>query len=203
MNNTLKNLKINKLINLFKYIILFVFGLIVLYLLISSVTSTALITFFFPPIENTFYEHDSILLHLFFFIIFTTALMFFRKVKINPKIININKVYILIFIFLIFFLMTANFQPKSDQSLVLKIADNMYGFNFSDFKKSGYMDIYPHQRGFVLLIFLFENIFGNYNFHAFQILNIFAFIIYCYCMLNIAKLIFPKDNLWKIIKIKK
>jgi len=151
--------------------------------------------------EKTVYEYDNIGYHLIYFIIFTTALIFLKKININPKIINFNRIYIILFALMVIFIMITNFSPKADQGTILRVVDNMYNQNFSDFEKTGYIGRYPHQKGLVIFLFLLRGILGSFNFRAFQIMNVFSFIIYLYCMVNITRILFPKERFAKYLTI--
>lgn len=180
----------NKFQNIIKNFILFIFGMIVLYLLVNSVVITTDIDFITPYYETNFYKQDSPFIHLIFFILFSGLLIILKKVNINEKIINIKRVYIAVFFLFLAFALTTRFPPKSDQSIILSVAEEMYNHNFSDFLPGGYVEKYPHQVGMVILLYFMRYIFGEGNYLAFYIINVFAFLLYFYSIINITKIIF-------------
>lgn len=75
----------------------------------------------------------------------------------------------------ILFVLSTQFIPRADPEVVLHAAAHLRAEEFAMFRpQGGYVAKYPHQAGVVVLIYLLSNLFGDYNFLVFQLLNVFA-----------------------------
>lgn len=177
-------------LNILKYFILSIFSLFVLVLLVNSIVSTVDMDFITPYYETSFYKKDKFLVHLVCFLVFTAFLILLRKIKINSKILNPKIIYIFVFGAAVLFTAMTNFEPKSDQGILLSVVENMYNHNFSDFAPGGYIDTYPHQQGLALLLYFLRYIFGRANYLAFHLINAIFLVLYFYSLAGITRIIF-------------
>jgi len=62
----------------------------------------------------------------------------------------------------------------------LRVQESVYGLtrgNYGMFMPTGYMDVYPNQYGFALIMYLGSFVFGTYNYLAVRIMNVIFLVI--------------------------
>lgn len=97
------------------------------------------------------------------------------------------------------FIMFTQMEPRADQQMVLQVADQFAKGNYSAWNKGSYGDLYANQYGLILVLAVFTKIWGNYNWMAFQIMNIFFVIAAALGMKKITFLLFNNEKISKIV----
>ncbi len=77
------------------------------------------------------------------------------------------------------FVLATQRESRADQLFVQEVVDQWRMGDFSSFEKGGYLDQYPHQAGFILILYLFSFLFGTYNDLALQLANVAALVVIC------------------------
>lgn len=181
--------------------IMVLFALIILYLLFLSMFSTGDISFEANYTgEYTYFIEDSPFLH--FAVLFSAtavnvlllrhkdALLEFRK-RISLKKVHSG----ILFLVLTVLILAANVRPAADQLKVCQTALAMVKGDFAAFDPGGYLSVYPHQMGLVLLLYPLSILFGCGNYLAFRFLNIASMIAVFYVMSLIYRILFRSEIL--------
>lgn len=164
-----------------KYFILGIMGIILCYLTALSIHSSSICygeTRF--NIEDSFGKHlICYLLTVLFFVFFRKAVTYLKKknVLVSSKSIIIC-ISIVIGVFLLYLVVSLQVVPIEDQKWICDAAVGLRTFDFSLFLKNSYMDFFATQQtGIVLFLYGFFSIFGNYNYIAFQLMNVACILI--------------------------
>lgn len=122
--------------------------------------------------------------------------------KITKK-VNIKKVlfFVLLFVFItsLIWVLYSKVKPRADQLSLINIAKHLSNGDISDFAKGKYIDIYPFQLGFLLLIELMFKIKESILF--LQIVNVLCNLIIVFVLYYITKLLYKNDEINKIVLI--
>lgn len=166
--------------NLFQYGCYFIFGLCVLYLTLLSFFSTSSVQLkkvtseweperleehiFFLP--DSPWEHLAVCACLLLLLCFVFS--FLKKKK--GKLVWLCLPF---FVFGVAFILWADLYPISDPGKILRIARQIKEQNYEQFAVGGYMHRYPDQAGIVLLYYGIHCLFGEEDYLAIQIWNVF------------------------------
>lgn len=181
--------------------IMALFGLIILYLLFLSMFSTGDISFEVNYTgEYTYFIEDNPFLHFAVLLSVTAvnilllghkeALLDFRK-RIPLKKAHSG----ILFLVLAVLVLAANVRPAADQLQVCQTALAMVKGDFTAVYPGGYLYVYPHQMGLVLLLYPLSVLFGSGNYLAFRFLNIASMIAVFYAMSFIYRILFRNEVL--------
>lgn len=186
--------------NFLKNAIWIIFGIIVGYLLISSIFSTCYIGRLEYLVdsgateinsEHTFYIRDSYPVHFIVFLL-CSVFLFLRGKKENKVIPYryIGMAMLLISAILCLYIVYAGqYYPKYDQASVIEAAAAFNMGDYSLLERGGYMFKYPHQFGVTCFYMILSKIFGNLNIIAFQVVNGICILLSYYLLAKIAKLL--------------
>ena len=172
--------KIDKVI---KYSILVIWASIILLLFGISLIKTVDIV---NDMDIFFYD-DSFIRNVFYIIIVISigvvVKIFIQKLpnKFREDADKYKKIFtvlftIVVFAFLLWWILITQFQVSSDEMLCLQYAQALLDGDSSAWVR-GYMETYPFQNGLVLYDALLVKLFAEKAFVAFQVLNVFYFVI--------------------------
>ena len=195
-----------RLENICKYIIISIWGVIIFYLALLSMQGTS----YDEILENSatgwhvYYLKDNVWKHIILLTIFILICVLLKeaiiRLKWSNKIRFLSNSYVALGVFLIlaivgaFFIICTQLKPRADARVLQDIAQEMLEGDFSSFLQGEYMDCYPHQSGFLLLIYYMMQLFGKKEFLVMQFLNLFAVIILFYFSYKIVALIWSKKS---------
>ena len=166
-----------------RYIAFGLFSLAVIWLTIAAGASTAYITA--DRTEHTFLAADNIWLNLLagvavgalFFLYVRSGLQaalrkrFFSTPEKSRKFRRI--LLCVIGAMGLLFVLSSQRMPGSDQYSIVKYAAAWKKGDYSSItSRGGYLDLFPNQWGIVYVLYLFSFIVGDYNFLAFQLVNV-------------------------------
>ena len=189
-------MKIEKITNYIQKIIAIIFLVIVSFLFVNSVFSSAIISTD-AITEHTFFLKDNLLRNVMIIIVFIVLMFIMKKsekveglihsINTNKKVFNIVKIslFLIIFVFCITYVLLGKFAPGADQYTVQEIAGDILKGNFVSMNKGEYLDRYPFQTGLALLSSIFSLIFGANNYIALCITNCVFIIFICYELVSI------------------
>ena len=205
-----KHNNIKRLEKICKYVVLVLWGGIILYLTVLSFLGTSA-----EALRNTaaegetsqytpyiYYLPDNPWKHIFFLIIFILICLGIkyvlckREAKTNRTITD--RTWLLggmISLLLIgtFYVFCTQFRPISDPAKLQLVASEMQQGNFGQFMEGEYMQRYPFQSGFLLVVYYAMKLFGDTEFVVMQFFNVLAVAIACYCIYKSVQLIFHKN----------
>lgn len=181
--------------------IMVLFAIIILYLLFLSMFSTGDISFEVNYTgEYTYFVEDSPIMHFavllsvtavnIFLLEHKNALLEFRK-QVPLKMVHSG----ILFLVLTVLILVADVRPAADQLKVCQTALAMAKGDFTAFYPGGYLYVYPHQMGLVLLLYPLSVLFGSGNYLAFRFLNIASMIVIFYAMSLIYRLLYRSEIL--------
>lgn len=181
--------------------IMVLFAMIILYLLFLSMFSTGDISFEVNYTgEYTYFVEDSPLLHFavllsvtavnILFLEHKNAFLEFRK-WVPWKMVHSG----ILFLVLTVLILVADVRPAADQLKVCQTALAMVKGDFTAFYPGGYLYVYPHQMGLVLLLYPLSVLFGSGNYLAFRFLNVASMIVIFYVMSLIYRLLYRSEIL--------
>ena len=84
---------------------------------------------------------------------------------------------LLLFLFLLFFIVSVQVHPQGDQLAISNGAVGMRKYDFSLFKNNSYFVYWPFQARILVFLWGFFTVFGNLNYIAFHIMNAFCIVI--------------------------
>ena len=181
----------------FKHIVNWLFFLIVAFLCVLSVFNTSAIVQDYT--EFTFFLKDNPLKIVLAVTVMVLGAWIISKTKLVKNTINrINSdevyfgkakriAYIIMFILMMIWILTAFFYPEADQYDVQLAAAEMRMGNYGFAADMGYLSRNPHQAGLVLVSYLLTFVLGKQNYIAIEILNVLM-IMYSYeCLSGIGK----------------
>ena len=166
---------------------------------------------------HVYFVPDNIWKHIMLLIIFVVicVLIKYKTSNLDGKIerLNYSKIvrgllaaYIIIGMGYVFI---TQLKPATDQWHLIKIAEEMHQGNFSGFLQEGYLNdegmtegymyLYPHQSGFLLLIYYVMYIFGNNTYLVVQFLNVIATGISFYFLYKIIAVVWQKNSILYIL----
>ena len=156
------------------------FAGIILYLTLLSGFSTAAVTLD----EHTFIFHDSIIQNLLAELVTLVVLLMFAHFRdfLHSAVSRIfpyqpQKMLLCLGASLsVLFILATQWLPNADQRQVYETVHSILTNDSTPFEAGGYLEMYPYQSGIILFSYLMARIFGEYNYLAFQCLNILAFI---------------------------
>ena len=88
-----------------------------------------------------------------------------------------NFVLIVITVLGLIFVLAYQKGPRSDQLAVVSFANAFRNNDFTGLIPEAYMGIYHNQFGIILALYFLSYVFGNFNYIAIQVLNVFALSI--------------------------
>lgn len=181
--------------------IMTLFALILSYLLFLSMFSTGDID---PEAsytgERTYFLPDGPILHFAVLLAVTAGnvwLLHHRDalLKFREK-VSLKKVHTCILLVALSALVLAvNVRPSADQLKVCQTALDMVRGDYSAFHPGGYLYVYPHQMGLVLLLYPLSLLFGSGNYLAFRFLNVACMIVIFWALSRICGLLFRDEAL--------
>ena len=187
--------KINKYLDrIGKWIVLLPFSAIVFFLLLSSIYGSCYVN----NDEYTYFVTDRVWLHM-IFIIFLFGIWMIAGKYINNKISEKQKKilwYILLAVYtigVIVFALWVSIEPRADQKSVVDVATKMINGDYSEFRKGGYMDVYPNQVGIVYVFYWIFQIFP-YGYKSICVLNGISVCAIATSMVEIGKLLFNNEK---------
>ena len=132
--------------------------------------------------ELNFYSGDIIILNIAAVALFVAAVLFIDWRRFSgflEKHYDVIRIvlYALIALSALLFISGGKFPAGVDQ---LRVQESVYGMtrgNYEMFSKTQYMDIYPNQHGFALIMYLGTFIFGTYNYLAVRIMNVIFLVL--------------------------
>lgn len=155
---------------------------------------------------NVHYSRDSIIMNLVWitaaYIIFTVIYRICRKHS-DSRIIawfSKNKMNICcivtaaVAIMLIIWIFMVKFEPVTDQLYGLQIGGELLKGEYNAWNRGGYMDIYPFQNDFILFDAVLVKIFGSNAYIAFQVINVFFYIVAVVNMYITCRYMFRRNN---------
>ena len=163
----------NRCVHILMKLVMILFTLIVGYLLISSIFSTAYIgEMEYPTLsgiresttEHTYFVRDYWWLHILVFVGISLVmyLMDKRGGLSQKQIKNIYVIAILLYILISsIIIIVGNVAPRFDQKHCMEIANQLKIGDFKEIQPGGYLFIYPFQVGIVIAIEILSSIFGN------------------------------------------
>lgn len=138
--------------------------------------------------EHTYYCGDRVWLNLLLLFLFCGATLWAfgtGRVRRLVKELERDKVYVRIRRILLFILFAegillvfaAQVIPGADQKYVLEAAYSLRVKDYSPFLEGGYIARYPNQLGLTLAVYALSMVFGDRNYLAFQVLNVFCLVM--------------------------
>ena len=193
-----------------KYVVLILWGGIILYLTVLSFLGTSAeakrniaaegeIPQYSPQI---YYLPDNPWKHILFLVVFTLIclgtkyVLCKREAKTNRTISDRTWLLGGMISFLLigtFYVFCTQFRPGSDPAKLQLVASEMMQGNFGQFLEGEYMHRYPFQSGFLLVVYYVMKLFGETEFVVMQFLNVLAVAIACYYIYKSVQLIFHKN----------
>lgn len=189
------NTLVDKFSNFIKKMLVGIGGIIVLYLTMMSLFSTALIEIDAEGFERTFYmkDHAWLLVAVFAVLVAGICILKKRLGSVDGQKYRKGVQYILLALFFVcglaIFAMTMQY-PKSDQGKILRIAGEILDGNFTEFAVGGYMHRYPDQTGIVLVLAGVISLFGETSYLVVQVANLFMLTGMVWLMKSIAERLF-------------
>ncbi len=175
------------MLKLFKYAILTLFSVFIIYLLYLSGFSTSVLT----PSEHTYLIGDSFWFNVLFVCVVISAFLFLYKNAgfLRAFILRVNNDYdfyakcrnilfsLYLAVLMVYVVSSQRLGGVSDRTFVFNIAYQWTCGDFSAFYDNGYLFYYPHQLGLIIFLYYFSLIFGGHNYIAFEICNVFCVIL--------------------------
>ncbi len=174
-------------IDLAEKIIIFLSGMIIVWLFLTAGFSTTVIS----DTELAYYLRDNMLLNILFLLLFTAAvLLLWKKWPIFRRIIErisrderyafMIRRLLLSVIFLIgfTFIFLAQRTPVADQYSCAATAGEILDRNYESFSAGGYLNKYPNQIGIIWIFSLIERLAGTENYLALQLLNVISLTLF-------------------------
>lgn len=119
------------------------------------------------------------------------AKKYFKVLFTHKKMVGFTIVYVIL---MTLFVVTVQMEPRADQQIVLQIADQVSKGDFSAWQKGAYCDMYPNQYGLITVLAVFSKVLGNYNWLAYQCLNILFIVLAAWGMKKSLYLIFKNEK---------
>ena len=191
------NRLVDKFSNIITRMLVGMCGIVILYLTMMSLFSTALIEIDGEGFERTFYMKDQAWWLVAVFAVLAAGICILKKRLGSREKQNYRKgmQYILLALFFVcglaVFLMTMQY-PKSDQGKILRIAGEVLDGNFAEFAVGGYMHRYPDQTGIVLVLAGVISLFGTEGYLVVQVVNLFMLTGMVWLMKCIAERLFAE-----------
>lgn len=163
-----------------KYIIFFLFSIIIIWLILVAGFSTSYINI---STEHTYFVKDNILWNMAACVILV-AVVFITRKKIRKKSfshlsVKNRKIILLFSIGVIgtLIVLCCHTIPRSDQIEIIKAAQGLKQGDFTMFESGGYIQMCQNQSGIVVFIYFLTMFFGENNYIVFQLLNVVALIL--------------------------
>lgn len=161
---------------------LIIFGIISIYLCVSSFFYTSYISIDWQ--EYTFFLSDKPIRNLMMVFLVSLGLYIVKKNRLMDKVDNNKKVFLLIkhILLLIIFIIGAcwvfstRLFPAADQYSVQNSVSEFLNNNYQSALYDGYINNNFQQRGLFMLSYFFASIFGDMNIIALQMVNVIATI---------------------------
>ena len=182
--------KIEKIIN---RIIFIIFTSIIFVLTLLSIFNNTHVNVY----EQITIKKDNPIFLIFCFMFCIIIIYIFTKNNIIGKFFTKRNCILLAVIFLsicFLFIIKYPIEPLYDQQYVLQAASSLRDGNYSMFKPDGYIGIYPHQSGIVIIFYFLSFIFGKNNYQAIQILNALFLLISYFFIFKISEYIFKEGQ---------
>lgn len=182
-------------------IILCFFSSIVILLSLLSLFNNAYLSWD----EQTTIVADKPFYLLIWFVVVVVVTYFIRKHFKTQNTYYFNKIFIIISLILlivgVFMIFKFDFFPVADQYNILESATGLKNGNYSFFTPTGYVGKCSNQAGIVVILYYLSFIFGENNYQAFQILNIFGLLVSYYCLCEISEISFNNAELknWTLL----
>lgn len=168
---------------LIKYLVLFLFACIALWLTYLAGFSTSYIS----VTEHSYLIRDSFVKNILFEAVFL-FLMFLLTSKVPPYMNLVERVdadeifsrkcrkcvLLILFCLSLFLILVTQNKPVNDQYSVNQVAQEFIEKDYSALSPGGYVNRYPNQLGIVLILYVFDHLFGANNYLVFQICNAVA-----------------------------
>ncbi len=160
------------------------FGLFIAWLVIVCGNITSRIN----DDEHIFLIHDSIIINMLYSLLFFLFIaicnylwsVFLKRKTDNDSILIHNTVVrgmlITIGIMGLLLVLCSQNDARADQLTILDCVNELRNHDFSCLNPGGYLDKYHNQYGIVFMMYYASFIFGNYNFIAFQLINVLALV---------------------------
>ncbi len=178
-----------------KNVVLGFFTVIILLLTLLSLFTNAYLSWD----EHTTIVADRPFWLIGWFIFIVIVLYFIRKKYKTQDTYYFNKIFLIVSLILlivgIFMIFTINFVPVADQQSILEAAAGLKNGNYSYFTPTGYVGKCSNQAGIVVILYYLSFLFGDNNYQAFQVLNIFGLLISYYCLCQISTISFRNEEL--------
>ncbi len=176
-----------------------IFGLLLFMLTVIS----AFVTCSVDEYEVTHYGSDNIFSHILFAVVILGILVLCRHIRaglrggwlervfrdLTREIDFCRVVVVLHFVMGIFWVVGTQVQAQVDQWNCADIASRQMfsSYDFADYMPGGYMYNYPYQTGLVLVMSVIFRLFGEMNFLAFQVCNVFALLMFDICVMKMTE----------------
>ena len=186
----------SKFENFLKYIVLVIFGVIVLGLFMMSTGATSVM----DGEENIYATGDSKLKHIVILLVvlgigtFVKSKHFrFLQLKNAKKFLGVMT--LLNVGLLAGWIGLTQFAPTLDQNSIMQAAANLVQHNAADWARGNYMYLYPFQNGMVLFEYLITVLFGENQYILLQLLNIPFLALSIFAISRIFKLMFRSESI--------
>ena len=162
----------------FRYVVLALFGIFTGYLALLSLFSTNYCFVGKPAI----FVSDSPWKALICYAILTGVIVLAKKFRLGEWLAahewGLRRAgNVLLFLFLLFFIVSVQVHPQGDQLAVSNGAVGMRKYDFSLFTNNSYFVYWPFQARILVFVWGFFTVFGNLNYIAFHIMNAFCIVI--------------------------
>ncbi len=176
--------KKNSLETISNYIVFALAALILLFLAVLSVGSTAMITL--KNTEHTFLLPDDLRTHfctVFLFVLFLFLTSRLKATRHFAEHINTDERHsdrirwitiLLIGVLSVAFIFIVKNEPVGDPLWIYRIAEQWIRRDYSSFDPGSYLNVYPHQLGLILFSMILQAVFGLKNYLVFRLINVLA-----------------------------
>ncbi|MCR5501784.1 MAG: hypothetical protein K6F53_02115 [Lachnospiraceae bacterium] len=166
------------------YIVFALAALILLFLAVLSVGSTAMITL--KNTEHTFLLPDDLRTHfctVFLFVLFLFLTSRLKATRHFAEHINTDERHsdrirwitiLLIGVLSVAFIFIVKNEPVGDPLWIYRIAEQWIRRDYSSFDPGSYLNVYPHQLGLILFSMILQAVFGLKNYLVFRLINVLA-----------------------------
>lgn len=174
--------------NLYKYVIALLFLLIITYLSYLSYVQTCYVSMQYTT-DVSFFLKDNVVKNVLFSLLFLLLIIFFSRLNLVKKIINLvntnKKIFIIIKIILLFLIAIVaslwvwgtQILPEGDQALILDAVNKFKNNDFSSFDSGEYMENCPNQLGIFLIYYLMSFVFVDNYILSLQLLNVLGVVL--------------------------
>ncbi|MCM1252555.1 MAG: hypothetical protein NC321_07020 [Clostridium sp.] len=119
-----------------------------------------------------FIASNKALVILLFFLLLAFFYAWHKYVRLSDK--AVKRIIIIMAVFNFLFILASQNLPRSDQDVIMKCAAEILHGNYRRLEFGSYLYMAPHQKGLVFFCYFISLLLGEYNFLAFQMINLLA-----------------------------